>query len=518
MKLPNVHSLRIVSLFLCVGFFIGVILACTVSLSLFALYCVGLGALVMVVIVRRNANARLLFALALFVVLGAMRVAVEQLPFDVSHIGYYNERGVITWWGYIDDEPELREDEQRIVVHAQKGLREVSLSGRVLITLPLYPAYNYGQRLKISCAIKTPFESEEFSYKKYLARKHIVSVCKNPSIELLPGSEGSWIYAALFSIKHFFLEQIKKYLSEPQVSLVGGLLIGERSGFPPAVTQSFSITGLSHIVAISGYNITIIIALIYQLLRRCSLGRKQSFWLLITGVTLFTLLTGAQAATVRASLMGCTTLLAQYLGRLPSTFHTLLLSALLMVVQNPLILLYDIGFQLSFLATVGLVYLSPLIERHLEFLPKKGEIKTIMAQTLAAILITAPLIIFYFKTFSVIAPLANLLILPTIPLVMALGFAWGVIANIAYVFHGVLDQVVVILASPIWLVTTYILSMTAWLSRIPFASVTVDLGIFRWGVVMLSYAALLVWYLRSVDVKKDLDRSVDSVYGGREMI
>ena len=180
--------------------------------------------------------------------------------------------------------------------------------------------------------------------------------------------------------------------------------------------------GLSHIVAISGYNIALIAQGFVLFGIMIGLWRRQALWFAALGVILFVVFVGAPASAVRAGIMGVTVFAALFVGRLTQSVNMLLLAAVVMLIFQPLLLRYDVGFQLSFLATLAIITVLPLVEH---FIPKEFFGKTLVEialLTLAVELFVVPLLLYQFHLFSPFALLANVLLLPLVPYVMALTF------------------------------------------------------------------------------------------------
>ncbi len=421
-----------------------------------------------------------------------------------SHdIGLFNDKGVREWEGVIVREPDVREVKQKITVqvdHYQEG--NENYSGLMLVEADVYPWFAYGDRLRIRCALEEPFVTKEFSYKDYLARQGVFSWCRTPAyITRVGQGQGSWLLTGLFTVKQWLIGGINSVLPEPHSTLLSGILFGARSAFPKDVAADFSTVGLTHIVAVSGYNITLVMIAIAGVLKGVGVGRKRATWAVLVGITLFTIFTGAASSAVRAALMGGLVLIAQYKGRTQMIGHTLVMVAVLMVMLSPSILLHDAGFQLSFLATVGLVYGSPIIGRATAQIRLWSWLKELLDQTLAAIIFTAPLIMIEFSSFSLIALIANLAILPTMSLIMILGLG-VVVVNMIGVLLGPLAFSWHMIMSPLvwcaWLILQYILSATHFLARIPYASLKIPLTEWSWVFFVLTYAFLFwgVWILK----------------------
>ncbi|MFZ5364083.1 MAG: ComEC/Rec2 family competence protein, partial [Patescibacteria group bacterium] len=183
--------------------------------------------------------------------------------------------------------------------------------------------------------------------------------------------------------------------------------------------------------------------------------------------------------------MGLIVLFATQVGRISKITNALLLAATAMLIFNPKILAFDVGFQLSFVATIGLVYLSPILEKYFEKLPSIFGAKESFTTTMSAIILTLPLILYNFGRVSFIAPVANILILPAIPLAMGIGS----IAVLGGLIYSGLGQIVGWFA---WLVLSYIIKATEFLAVIPWASG--EAGKMHWIFLIIFYF-LISWFI-----------------------
>ena len=224
----------------------------------------------------------------------------------------------------------------------------------------------------------------------------------------------------MLKIKAVFVFRISELFLEPQSSLVLGILIGGHGSLPKEVVDNFNNTGTSHIIAVSGYNITIIIGSLTIL--AYLFGRRWSFWLSVLTIISFVIITGASASVVRAGIMGFLFALSGYIGRQYSVGSSIFFAGFIMLVINPKILFWDAGFQLSFAASLGIIYFFPLFELLTKNWPKLFGIKTIILGTLSAVIATLPLILLNFGLLSLTAPIVNVLVLPLIPATMFFGF------------------------------------------------------------------------------------------------
>ena len=337
--------------------------------------------------------------------------------------------------GVVIDEPDVREKNQKLVVITVRSSAGGLADQKVLITTELYPEYYYGDRISFTGKLASPknFANEEtnreFDYVNYLAKDKIYYESRYPKIEVLGHKEGSKILSALFSIKKKFLENISQVMSEPEAGLLGGLVVGARSSLPEKLKKDLIRTGTIHIVALSGFNVTLVSNAIGTFFS-FFLAPALAFGLAVAAIILFVLMTGAQATAVRAGIMAVLVLVARLYGKDYNINRGLALTALVMVIQNPYVLAFDVSFQLSFLATIGIIYLTPIIERRLNWLTKSFRIREVLMTTLAAYIFVLPFLLYKMGTLSLVAIPANLLILPIIPEIMGLGFFVGALGFI----------------------------------------------------------------------------------------
>ncbi len=297
----------------------------------------------------------------------------------------------------------------------------------------------------------------------------------------------------LSRLKESFEKNLRLALPAPHAALAAGLLLGTRSALPQDMKEDFKRTGMSHIVAVSGYNITILVLAIATLLGFFMLPRSLTFWIVTLFIMLFALLTGAGASVVRAALMGFLLILAQKESRMYSARIALSFAGAAMLFQNPMLLRYDLGFILSFLATAGLMVLYPLLEERARAEEKLSGIKDIVLQSVSAQMFVLPVIIVAFGSISLIFLISNVAILPFIPPTMLFSF----IAGIAGFFGEYIGSIV---AFPAYVLLDYEIGIVAAFSKIPYASLAVTSLIARWVIGLASAACvvLLVWKLKKL--------------------
>lgn len=283
----------------------------------------------------------------------------------------------------------------------------------------------------------------------------------------------------LTQLRDVMIDRVFLALPEPHGSLLTGIIFGNRTKLDKDLLEIFRVVGLSHIIAVSGYNLTILTKNVQTLLRG-TLGRN-ALWVSLGIILFFVIITGAPASILRAAVMASTVIIAQLVGRPSRSVNLLVLAAGLLAVFEPKII-FEIGFQLSVAATYGLIRLAPVFNLAFRRLPGPVFLKTILAETLAATFITAPILIMYFERLSLVSPLTNILVLPLMPLLMGLGLV-GVVALLVLPPIG---KVVVLLT---WPLLQWIISISTWFSQLPLAATEAHLA--GWLTLIL-LAAMIV--------------------------
>lgn len=308
---------------------------------------------------------------------------------------------------------------QRVILRGEAGNFQADLNS--------YRAFSPGDRVEFTCKWSQPEAIEDFRYDYYLASKGVYVLC-DPKSWQRTGSERFLRHPLLISRK-WLLNAIAELWPAPARSLIAGLLIGNRESFSKQQLEHFSRAGITHIIALSGTNIVILISFFEWLAVRARIRSGFRVWLVVGTIVLFVLFVGAPSSVVRAAIMGSIAYVGSYMGRPANALRLLLCCAAVMVLINPLLLLYDAGFQLSFLSTMGVIWLLPLFEKLVSRLPDL--LAESLAMTLAASLATAPLLLYQFGALSLIAPLTNIVILPLIPYIMAASAA-AVLMEVAH--------------------------------------------------------------------------------------
>ena len=373
-------------------------------------------------------NFKIAFGTFLFVafILGVMRFDASES--STKALTVFNDTGVeVVLSGGIVDEPRRLSDKQRLVVR----VKEMTASGyslfideKVLVTANLYPEFEYGDFISVRGKLIAPQKFDDFDYAAYLAKDSIFSLSYYPKIEKTGEATFSFL-KGIFKVKKSFQDSVSRSIAEPNASFINGILLGSREGIPQSLKDDFNKTGTTHLLAISGYNITVV-ALYISLLLTFFMRRQKAFWFAVIGIIIFTILTGASASVMRAGVMGILVLIARQAGRFYNPANSIVFAGAAMIALNPKVLRFDVGFQLSFLATLGLLYLFPVIQKKMEKIPSLWTFKDNLIATVSAQLAVLPVILYNFGNFSLASVPANALILPVIPLAMLLGFLSGI--------------------------------------------------------------------------------------------
>lgn len=363
----------------------------------------------LVAVLRRN-RLWLLSLMLLALTLGLWRTTIWQA--DRTQLTQLIGQ-TVTVTGTVADDPARKPTTGQV----NFKLTNLKLDGRQLpgeLSVHLYPVHlQRGYQVQLTGKVKPGFGNA-------------VAELSFPKLQVL-STQQNW----LEQLRQRFFAGMRTALPEPLASFGLGLLVGIRALIPKDLQAELTLVGLSHLVAVSGYNLTIIVAAIDRLLKRFGRGVALaiSLWLIVG----FLILTGASASIVRASLVSVLSLLAAFYGR---RFHPVTLIALTAgatAVWDPKYLT-DLGWLLSFLAFFGILVLAPAVEARLRH-PKPVLVR-LFIETMAAQILTLPLILYFFGELSIVAPVTNVIILPMIPIAMALSFIAGLAGMIMAPFAG----------------------------------------------------------------------------------
>ena len=309
-----------------------------------------------------------------------------------------------------------------IVMDSEKKIVRRKLEGKILITSALYPEYDYGDVLLVECLVEEPRNINNFDYRLFLQQQEIYGVCRYPDVALVNKNGGNKFMQFINRLRTNIELNINKAIPEPEASLLAGIVLGVKRGLPDDLDASLKRTGTTHIVVVSGANITFVLLIIMSL--SVYLGKNKTLIIALVGVLFYVFLVGFDPPVLRALFMFLPILLAKFLGRDSDIFSNVLFAASIILFSNPLIL-KSISFQLSFFATLGLILLVPIF-RELVRLPSILEESFLVS--FAAQLMTLPIIVYNFHEFSIVSLFVNLLVIPMVPLITYGGFLFIVLS------------------------------------------------------------------------------------------
>ena len=381
--------------------------------------------------------------------------------------------------GRVSNDPERGSEKTQMVV-------DVLDSGKILVFTDKYFPAKFGDTVKIEGIIKIPEKFNDFDYRGYLAKDGISMIVSFPEIEIIR-SQNTFI-GRVYDFKKDLAQRIKDNLPSDSSPILEAMILGNDQMMDKELKDKLSKSGLSHVIAISGSHIVIFSAMLFEVLIFFGLWRKQALLGSIIFTVLYIFLVGMPASGVRAGIMVGLLFLAQLISRQSFNLRTLVIAASIMLLFNPLLLRFDLGFQLSFVAVLGIILIAPVINKWLDiiFRGKVAWLQEIIAMTVAAQLFTLPLLISSFGYFSLVSLLSNIVVLPITPLLMALG--------ILVPFLGA------IVALPCSILLSYLIIVVDISSQASFAIMKVDMPFI---VLLVIYLPLL--YLARKGRRKQLE-------------
>jgi len=430
-------------------------------------------------------------------ILGGSRYLTALPDFeDPEYLTNYADKNssvIIT--GVINDFPDSRDQVTNLQVKTERiqishWEEDFPVQGLLLAKIPVEKNPKFGDRVQLTGYLETPPEDEDYSYREYLNRKGIYVYLPKAEIAVLEHGQGNLVLRGIFELKSRALEILYRLWPDPEASLLAGILLGVETGIPDQVQQAFRDTGTTHIIAISGFNITIVAGLFSRFFSRL-LNPRQGAVAAVMGIGLYTLLVGADAAVVRAAVMGGLSIFAQQIGRRQHGINAAALASLIMILINPQ-LPWDISFQLSLSATLGLIlYADPFAQRFFKFssrfLPEQTAqritqpVSEYILFTFAAQLTTFPVMLYHFHSFSLNTFLANPAILPVQPPIMLVG-------GLALILGLIWFPLGVAAAPLVYPFVLYTIRVVEWFSRLPFRTLyTGEIGV---GWIALLYLCL----------------------------
>ena len=417
-------------------------------------------------------------------------IALVRFFFFMPKVPIYNDAigKSVMLEGTVSDDPDVRLKNQHLNIKLKdKDVIILVLVGREV-------EVSYGDLVSVSGVLEEPenfitSSGKEFNYKRYLANQDIYFMIKNANIKIISHGNGSIVKSLLYKFRNAFMRNINRVIGMPESDLANGLILGARGGFDEDTKQEFISTGTIHIIALSGYNVSIVAE---NVMKVFSLIFSQVVSIIfgIFIILLFIIMTGASATAIRAGIMATIMLLGRMTGRNYLAGRALIVTGLLMVAYDPRVLI-DMSFQLSFIATGGVLFITPKVMNWFRFLPMRFKIRETMACTMAATIAVLPILLYLTGILSLVSLIANILILLFIPTAMLFIFITGM--------SGFISPALAIPFGFIsYLILLYILSIIHFFGSLSFASVSIQS--FPLILTILIYIFLLWWVFKKKEI------------------
>jgi competence protein ComEC len=438
----------------------------------------SVGVVAAILLLGRRAGGVACAALVAGLLLGAWRGTAVALPSGPGSVIALIDRGEVELVGTVADDPRPRGSTQQVVLQeviARLDGHARTLQGRLLATLPRAVPVAVGRRVHLAAVVEAPAAFDGFDYPAYLERQGIGALVRAREARIVDSVISAGPAAISAAARGWLLAGLNQMVPEPEAALGAGILLGVRSSIAPEVADAFAVAGLTHVVAISGWNIAIVAAIVGALLRPLE-ERRGGRWVAPSAAAAtiagYVVLTGASPSVVRAALMAGAMMVARFGGSRAHAASALGLAAMVMLVSAPSVL-WDVGFQLSALATAGLILFGATIEGRLAGWP--AWLREPVALTIAAQLTTLPVVVASFGRLSLVAPIANVVVVPLVPLVMLLCAIAAPLGAIATTLQlaPLTDLVRWAVGGSAWLLLRAMIVAGQAAASVPFASVSV---------------------------------------------
>jgi competence protein ComEC len=362
----------------------------------------------------------------------------------------------------------------------------------ILVTLPSAVNVSYGDMVSVFGKVDHPENfttatNREFDYKNYLAVHDVYGLLRANDLKIISHDNGSLIYKYLFTIKKYFVGIIKNIFPQKEAGLFAGIMVGEKSLLPKETLNDFQIAGLTHMIVLSGHNITLVTIAITTMLAWFGMGYRARRLGAIAIIPVFLIMTGLGASSLRAGIMAIIALLLQITTRPAHAFRIIVYTICIIGWMNPRTLLYDPGFHLSLLAFIGLVFIAPIAERWTEGMPELFGIGSLIVETTAVQLFVLPYILWMSGQISLLILISNILVVPLTSFIMSGGFLATLLGMVSYPLGS-------FLAWPI----QKLLSYTIWIAHIigSVSQAVITIPPFGGWVVLLFYGVIMVYLIR----------------------
>jgi competence protein ComEC len=453
-------------LWVCASFILGIIIHKTLNIP-FGLFSALAVAFLLPAVSIRRPNTSTLFLLLAVLCIGALYSKnYETTPAGhISKLSYGYRKAPVLIEGTIVSDVERRpffKGRKTVFSLDVRRLRSPwgwkTRRGVILVNLFREEDVRYGDHILIEGKVHRPFNyanDSRFSYREYLYRQgitFILSVKKSGRVQILARNRGNAIKSLSLRLKHRLSNILEKNLPPEAAGLMQAFLLGDRYNIPKSVYDLFKISGVAHIIAISGFNIGIVTYVLVLILKMFPIPRVAQYFLTMILLALYAFMTGGQPPVVRATIMAVVFLLSFIVEREHEPVNTLAAAALILLLMNPLYL-FDVGFQLSFISVLFIILLyPPLMRMFLTLFPALNETEEgdrrktswgatnivryllqSVAISIAAYLGVVILVAHYFRLITPVVIIANLIVVPLASLLIFLGMGL-LVAGILFPF------------------------------------------------------------------------------------
>jgi len=476
-----------------IAYIIGIVMGRYIHIGLGWIYGICLVIVCLSIVFSRGKNYLLLLTT---MAIGCLFYSMDSQLLPANHISHFiNYKGTII--GNIIDYPQIYSNRTQFTIEAE-SVGGIKTCGKVQVGLAwMDNRFEYGDKVLLVGMIRQPFSLKNpdgFDFGQYLAHQKILVVCciqGDNQIKRIGRGRVNPIMAFSVMIKNRAVKSIYQLLPQPQSSFLDGVILGNRTSLPKNIQKWFADTGTLHILAVSGMNVALVVITFFFFFRLFGISKKLAYLLNIPIIIIFCLVTGCVPSVLRASLMAILFLISRnLLDRDISIYHVIGLAALICLVPCPQ-MVFDLSFQLSFLAVLGIVYLTPFIsEKLLFFLPRW--LALIIATTLGAQLATTPLLSCSFHKMSLISLASNAIVVPLVGLITPLGL-------ISFGLNIISYKLAWLIAYLNYLLITLLLICVEFFASIPYACIPVsspsflDIAIYYLVLITISLASKIGW-------------------------
>jgi competence protein ComEC len=361
--------------------------------------------------------------LVLFLCVGALVFRFTHLPdAQAARVDFFQQQETVALKNApakIVSDPDRGQSDQRLYIELLNPATPHTKI-KIRVTTGLLDHFAMGDLIELSCMVRQPEPFNGFAYDKYLLRYGAIGVCSNAQLRTIGHADST--QSTIVQTKHMVLQKVRAALPAPENGLIAGIVFGEMRAIPDQQLEYFQRSGTSHLLVISGSNIALIAQWVRLLLARYC-NYRTTIALTMVAIALYVIMTGIQSSALRAAVFGCIVLLAEFLRRPSDGVRALLYVATIMALINPLMPLYDPGFQLSFLASLGMLLCGTPLQKLklMQAVPETAGLREALATTLAATIITTPFIAYQFQTFSPVSVFANIILVPLMSSYLLIG-------------------------------------------------------------------------------------------------